>query len=149
MPRSAQLSYLDVTELTPRQAQVLERIAAGMTNAEIAEDLGIGYESAKSHVSEILARLDVSTRQEAADLWRAKQVRTRRRISPASIFGWLASRAAILAGVLVFVAGISIAVYAASLRDNNGDGAASVTPEPSTTATVPATATVPLGSARP
>jgi DNA-binding CsgD family transcriptional regulator len=60
-------------ELTERQRQVLRLISAGKTNAEIGEALGISLDGAKWHVSEILARLDVATREEAAEAWRARQ----------------------------------------------------------------------------
>lgn len=44
-------------ELTPRQREVLELVARGKTNPEIAETLGITLDGAKFHVSEILDRL--------------------------------------------------------------------------------------------
>jgi DNA-binding CsgD family transcriptional regulator len=59
--------------LTPRQREVLRLIAKGHTNGEIAGELGISLDGAKFHVSEILVRLGVSTREEAASAWRAEQ----------------------------------------------------------------------------
>lgn len=52
--------------LTPRQQEVLELLRQGLSNQEIAERLGIGVFTARYHVSEILARLDVESRREAA-----------------------------------------------------------------------------------
>jgi DNA-binding CsgD family transcriptional regulator len=52
--------------LTPRQQEVLELLREGMTNREIAEKLDISTDGAKWHVSEILARIGVTSRDEAA-----------------------------------------------------------------------------------
>jgi DNA-binding CsgD family transcriptional regulator len=52
--------------LTPRQQEVLELVRDGMTNREIAERLGISYDAAKYHVSEIISRTGSTTRHEAA-----------------------------------------------------------------------------------
>jgi DNA-binding CsgD family transcriptional regulator len=51
--------------LTPRQAEVLELIAAGATNAEIAEALVITPKTVDHHVSAVLAKLGVASRREA------------------------------------------------------------------------------------
>ncbi|MEO6043770.1 MAG: LuxR C-terminal-related transcriptional regulator [Tepidiformaceae bacterium] len=55
---------------TERQREVLGLIAAGKTNTEIAEILGLSLAGAKWHVSEILSKLDAESREEAADYWR-------------------------------------------------------------------------------
>lgn len=55
-----------ITRLTPRQRQVLRLLAAGRTNPEIARALGISLAGAKWHVSEVLSRLGVTSRIEAA-----------------------------------------------------------------------------------
>ncbi|MBI5947511.1 MAG: helix-turn-helix transcriptional regulator [Chloroflexi bacterium] len=65
-------------ELTSRQRDVLRLIAQGKTNPEIAESLGIGYESVKSYVSEVLGKLGVDRREEAAAWWQAEQSLRRR-----------------------------------------------------------------------
>ncbi|MBT3275950.1 MAG: response regulator transcription factor [Spirochaetales bacterium] len=52
-------------ELTARESDVLNFIAAGYTNKEIAGFLGITERTIKFHVSEILAKLNVSGRTEA------------------------------------------------------------------------------------
>jgi DNA-binding CsgD family transcriptional regulator len=56
--------YPDI--LTPRQYEVLELLREGLTNPEIAERLGISPDGAKWHVREILWKLDVPSREEAA-----------------------------------------------------------------------------------
>jgi DNA-binding CsgD family transcriptional regulator len=57
--------------LTPRQREVLALLRRGDTNEEIARSLGISLDGAKWHVSEIIGRLGVSDRYEAAR-WRAE-----------------------------------------------------------------------------
>ncbi len=52
--------------LTPRQVDVLALVAAGMTNAEIAERLVVSVRTVDHHVSAILGKLDVQTRRQAA-----------------------------------------------------------------------------------
>lgn len=52
--------------LTPRQSEVLELVREGLTNPQIAERLGISPDGAKWHVKEILWKLDVPSREEAA-----------------------------------------------------------------------------------
>ncbi len=55
-------------------------IARGKTNGQIADELGIGFETVKMHVSRLLAELDVSTREEAAQWWHeSRRLRTRMR----------------------------------------------------------------------
>jgi two-component system, NarL family, response regulator LiaR len=51
--------------LTPRELEVLSCMAAGLTNAEIAQRLGISQYTIKGYVSNILGKLDVSSRTEA------------------------------------------------------------------------------------
>jgi DNA-binding NarL/FixJ family response regulator len=52
--------------LTRRETEVLAHVAAGRTNREIAEHLFISESTAGVHVSNILGKLGVSTRTEAA-----------------------------------------------------------------------------------
>ena len=54
--------------LTPRELDVLRLVAQGWTNRQIAEELYISPKTASVHVSNILAKLEVSTRGEAAAL---------------------------------------------------------------------------------
>lgn len=55
--------------LTPRELQVLKLLAVGKTNKEIAWILQITVHTAKKHVSQVLAKLNVSSRMEAALLY--------------------------------------------------------------------------------
>jgi DNA-binding CsgD family transcriptional regulator len=52
--------------LTPREAEVLALVAAGRSNRQIAKALFISPKTASVHVSNILAKLGVHTRVEAA-----------------------------------------------------------------------------------
>lgn len=54
--------------LTPREQDVHRLVAAGHTNRRIAEELYISPKTASVHVSNILAKLGVSGRGEAAAL---------------------------------------------------------------------------------
>jgi len=53
-------------DLTTRELEVLEHVALGQTNREIAADLFISPRTAGVHVSHILEKLNASTRTEAA-----------------------------------------------------------------------------------
>lgn len=55
--------------LTPRAWQVLFLLRHGLTNRDVAQQLGISPAGTKFHVSEILSRLGLRTRGEAAT-WR-------------------------------------------------------------------------------
>lgn len=52
--------------LTERELEVLLCIGEGMTNVEIGDDLFIGVKTVKTHVSNILSKLDVYDRTQAA-----------------------------------------------------------------------------------
>lgn len=52
--------------LSQREREVLTLMAEGLSNLHIAERLGIGEKTVKTHVSNILAKLDVSDRTQAA-----------------------------------------------------------------------------------
>lgn len=51
--------------LTPREQQVLERLAGGATNRQIAQGLYIADNTVKNHVRSILLKLDCQSRTEA------------------------------------------------------------------------------------
>lgn len=51
--------------LTPKQLAVLEELAAGRSNKQIAARMGISDETVNSHMKEILGRLGVRNRTEA------------------------------------------------------------------------------------
>ncbi len=58
-----------------REVEVLRSLAAGLSNAEIAERLAIGQKTVKSHVSNILGKLHLQDRTQAAVYaWRTGMV---------------------------------------------------------------------------
>jgi len=64
------------TELTEREVEVLTLIAKGFTNQKIAEDLVISVGTVKGHVSNILSKLHLADRTQAAvDAWQEGIVR--------------------------------------------------------------------------
>jgi NarL family two-component system response regulator LiaR len=54
------------TELTDREMEVLKLIAKGMSNSEIAQQLVISENTVKGHVSNILSKLHLADRTQAA-----------------------------------------------------------------------------------
>ena len=54
--------------LTAREREILGHLAAGRTNGEIAKALVISTKTASVHVSNILRKLDVATRYQAAEI---------------------------------------------------------------------------------
>lgn len=64
------------TELSDRELEVLRLIADGLNNADIAEQLVISEKTVKSHVSNILSKLHLGDRTQAAVYaWREGVVR--------------------------------------------------------------------------
>jgi DNA-binding NarL/FixJ family response regulator len=55
----------ELDELSEREREVLAMIAAGRTNAEIAEALVISMATVKTHVRHIFAKLDLRDRAHA------------------------------------------------------------------------------------
>jgi len=56
----------DLRSLTAREVEVLEAVAAGLTNAEAARRLGVSVHAIKFHLAVIYRRLGVANRTEAA-----------------------------------------------------------------------------------
>lgn len=52
--------------LTPRELEVLGLLAEGMTNKALAKRLGVGEKTVKTHVSSLLAKLELKDRTQAA-----------------------------------------------------------------------------------
>lgn len=55
-----------LAELSPREERILEGVARGRTNREIAADLDLAEKTVKNYVSTILSKLEVTRRAEAA-----------------------------------------------------------------------------------
>ena len=53
------------TELTPREVEVLEVLSGGLSNSDIAAELGISVNTVRNHVQNILTKLSVHSKLEA------------------------------------------------------------------------------------
>lgn len=60
------------SRLTPREREVVVRIAEGATNRQIATHLRVTERTARTHVSNILAKLGLSSRTQAA-MWAVRE----------------------------------------------------------------------------
>ena len=66
VPRGKSLATRDhPAGLTARQAEVLRLLACGLPNTRIADELFVSYRTVENHVSAILMKLDVATREAA------------------------------------------------------------------------------------
>src|SRR5439155_14416199 len=90
--------------LTPREREVLALTRRGLTNEEIAHRLDISLDGAKYHVSQILSKLGVATREEAAAVALGEQRRWWARWPLwAKIAGGVTVAAAMVAGLAVLI----------------------------------------------
>jgi DNA-binding NarL/FixJ family response regulator len=64
-PRPAASNLVAFPELTLRERDVLEEIARGLSNAAIAEGLGMASKTLGNHISSVFVKLQVATRAEA------------------------------------------------------------------------------------
>jgi len=76
--RELPMSYIEAresqfSELTPREQEVLQLITDGCTNQEIANELVVECGTVKNHVHNILKKLEVNSRHEAASVFRMQQ----------------------------------------------------------------------------
>ena len=55
----------DIPGLTPRESQILERLAQGKVPKEVAHDLGISYETVRDYLKAVYSKLHVRSRTEA------------------------------------------------------------------------------------
>lgn len=60
-------------QLTPRQYEILELLAKGLCNKTIARSLEISIKTTAYHITQILAKLQVASRQEAT-IWAIKHL---------------------------------------------------------------------------
>ena len=62
----------ELVDLTLREQEVLGLVSEGLTDKEIAAELSISLYTVKSHLRNILSKLQVSSRREAARLAKSK-----------------------------------------------------------------------------
>jgi len=60
--------------LTPREADVLELLQEGSTNAQIAQSLSIGLETVRTHARNIYRKLGISSRRDLARITRPETI---------------------------------------------------------------------------
>ena len=63
-----------IHRLSPREREILDHVARGASNKEVARALGIAETTVKIHVQHILRKLDLSSRVQAAVYRAARQV---------------------------------------------------------------------------
>ena len=111
--------------LTPREREVLALLREELSNEEIARRLGVSVAGVKYHVSEILGKLGLENRTDAAR-WAAAAPEERRPWWAAAIaplrLGWVSGAVAVAAGVALAV-GIGFLVWALA---STGDGGSDV-----------------------
>lgn len=118
-----------VCEWSEREREVLDLIAKGRTNAEIATELGITFPTAKWYVSELISKLGVSSREEVADYWRHERGLSRRlqRAMRALLAPVVLKAGAGVAGVAA-VGVVSVALVAAASSSASHEPPTAATP---------------------
>jgi uncharacterized protein YjbI with pentapeptide repeats len=126
---------------------VLDLIVRGHTNGQIAETLGISFATAKWHVSELIGKVGVSSREEVADYWRQERAPGRR--LSRTLRGLLAGPALKLAGggAAVGVAATGV-VWVAIAANSGGSETTTVMAVTATPPQAPSSA-IPTPSAQP
>ncbi len=95
--------------LTPREWEVLALLREGLSNPGIADRLGISLDGAKYHVGEIISKLGVSSRYEAAQ-WQPDS-ESKPKIGLFSTLRWHARSVAVpLAATPILVAVVAVAL---------------------------------------
>jgi DNA-binding NarL/FixJ family response regulator len=59
-------------ELSPREREAIEFIAAGLTNKEVAVQMGVSMSAVKGYVTDIFRKAGVNNRTSAALWWKER-----------------------------------------------------------------------------
>jgi DNA-binding CsgD family transcriptional regulator len=120
--------------LTPREQEVLQLLREGLTNQQIADRLGITLYGARYHVSEILSKLGVASREEAA-VWHPEAASrfwglagSLHRLTASTWFKAAAGAAIGVAAVAIVL--LALGVVAMGHRRSNDTADTLVTPTP-------------------
>lgn len=139
-------------DFSPAERRVLEHLRLGLTNAEIAERLGISPDGVKYHVSNMLGKLSLENRHQLAAYEPAQPARTPWILLPAAAARRAASALAahpavpgVALGALVL--GLAVAVYLVGPGSDDDRPAAVLTPRPQPSATASPIATLPAPAA--
>ena len=65
---------IDALEISKREYEVLQKIADGLSNKEIAEALFLSESTIKTHVSSLLVKLDAKRRTQAVQIAKSLQI---------------------------------------------------------------------------
>lgn len=106
------------SSLTAREREVLGLVRVGLTNEEIASRLGISPDTAKFHVSQILAKLGVTTREEAAVLATPEDRGRWHRLGGLA----LAAKAGLLIATLATVTGVGALAWGVAYTGSGDSG---------------------------
>ncbi len=112
--------------LTPREWEVLAFLREGLSNEQIAQRLDITERTARFHVSEILGKLGVPTRQEAA-AWQPEQRRPWW-----AVFLWRPLRnhwlASSVSGAVIAAGAVALALFVWAIVRTHNEGAPELAP---------------------
>ena len=67
-PKEIDHSKIEALEISKREYEVLQQIATGLSNKEIAENLFLSESTIKTHVSNLLLKLDAKRRTQAIQI---------------------------------------------------------------------------------
>lgn len=134
--------FPDGTRLTPRQEEVIGLVEDGLTNGEIAHRLNITLDGAKFHMTEIMNRYGVHSREEAVAAWKQGQ---RRMLGVPIGMTWALAGGGVVAAAVVIAA---IVVAMASWPDD-GDSSSPLSQAAETASDSSARFTMELTTKRP
>ena len=74
--RTAEIDYQQIKklEISEREYEVLEKIAEGLSNKEIADQLYVSESTVKTHVSSLLLKLNARRRTQAIQIAKSLQI---------------------------------------------------------------------------